>query len=186
MKLRPLSLADEAQALQGHSELATESWEYLLGYAESLPWAEYVEALHDESLGRNLKEGRVPATFLMAESEGILIGRASIRHELNDFLFNLINPKLFIFHVIESFSYILKSLIGLNKNNICFFNLSPQNIVFNLENMFVHVFLIWKIYVFSEEKIVFQMETLFLKWKIFSKVFETLGTFVYFGAILYA
>jgi hypothetical protein len=27
----------------------------------------------------------------------------------------------------------LKSLIGLNKKNICFFNLSPQNIVFNLD-----------------------------------------------------
>ena len=51
----------------------------------------------------------------------------------NDFLFNLTNSKLFVFHVIESFSYILKSLIELNKNNICFFNLSPQNIVFNLD-----------------------------------------------------
>lgn len=88
MRLRPLSLADEKQALQEHAELATENWEYLLGYTENLPWAEYVEALNDESLGRNLKEGRVPATFLMAEREGILIGRASIRHELNDFLFN--------------------------------------------------------------------------------------------------
>ena len=51
----------------------------------------------------------------------------------NDFLFNLTNPKQFIFHVIESFSYILSSLITLNYNNICFFNLSPQNIVFNLD-----------------------------------------------------
>jgi hypothetical protein len=51
----------------------------------------------------------------------------------NDFLFNLPNPKLFIFHVIESFSYILNSLNELNNNNICFFNLSPQNIVFNLD-----------------------------------------------------
>lgn len=51
----------------------------------------------------------------------------------NDFLFNLNTPKLFIHHVIESFSYILKSLIELNRNNICFFNLSPQNIVFNLD-----------------------------------------------------
>jgi hypothetical protein len=51
----------------------------------------------------------------------------------NDFLFNLTNPKLFIFHVIESFSYILKSLIELNSNNICFLNLSPQTIVFNLD-----------------------------------------------------
>ena len=88
MRLRPLSLADEKQALQGHAELATENWEYLLGYTKNLTWADYVEALHDESLGRNLKEGRVPATFLMAESEGIFVGRASIRHELNDFLFN--------------------------------------------------------------------------------------------------
>lgn len=88
MKLRPLSLADEKQALQGHAELGAENWEYLLGYTGDAPWAEYVQAFHDESLGRNLKEGRVPATFLMAESEGILVGRASIRHELNDFLFN--------------------------------------------------------------------------------------------------
>jgi hypothetical protein len=51
----------------------------------------------------------------------------------NDFLFNLPNPKLFIFHVIESFSYILKNLVELNNNNICFLNLSPQNIVFNLD-----------------------------------------------------
>jgi len=51
----------------------------------------------------------------------------------NDFLFNIINPKLFIFHVIESFPYILRSLIKLNDANICFFNLSPQNIVFNLD-----------------------------------------------------
>lgn len=88
MRLRPLCLADEKQALQGHAELATENWEYLLGYTKNLPWAEYVEVLHEESLGRNLKEGHVPATFLMAESEGILVGRASIRHELNDFLFD--------------------------------------------------------------------------------------------------
>ena len=50
-----------------------------------------------------------------------------------EFLFNLPTPKLFIYNVIESFSYILNSLIVLNKNNICFFNLSPQNIVFNLD-----------------------------------------------------
>lgn len=50
----------------------------------------------------------------------------------NDFLFSLTTPKQIIFHVIESFSYILKSLIKLNDNNICFFNLSPKNIVFNL------------------------------------------------------
>jgi hypothetical protein len=53
--------------------------------------------------------------------------------KFNEFLLNIYNPKLFILHTIETFSYILKSLIKLNDNNICFFNLSPQNIGFNLD-----------------------------------------------------
>jgi predicted acetyltransferase len=88
MKLRPLSLADEAQALLAHSELAKDNFEFLLGYTEGMAWHEYLEILENESTGTNLKEGRVPATFLIAESDGNLIGRTSIRHELNDFLFN--------------------------------------------------------------------------------------------------
>lgn len=89
MKLRPLSLEDEAEALQGHSELALENWEYLLGYKEDMPWPEYLEILGHQSTGTNLKEGRVPATFLIAENEGKLVGRASIRHELNNFLLSV-------------------------------------------------------------------------------------------------
>jgi predicted acetyltransferase len=89
MKLRPLSLEDEAQALQGHSELALENWEYLLGYKEDMPWSEYLEILGHESTGTNLKEGRVPSTFLIAEKDGNLVGRTSIRHELNDFLLSV-------------------------------------------------------------------------------------------------
>jgi hypothetical protein len=53
--------------------------------------------------------------------------------QFNDFLLNIDNPKLFIFHTIESFSYLLKNLIQLNENNIVFFNLSPDNIAFNLD-----------------------------------------------------
>ena len=50
----------------------------------------------------------------------------------NEFILNIHNPKIFILHTIESLSYLLKSLILLEENNMCFFNLSPQNIVFNL------------------------------------------------------
>lgn len=39
-------------------------------------------------LGINLPKGRVPATFFIAEVDGQLVGRASIRHELNTYLFN--------------------------------------------------------------------------------------------------
>ena len=48
-----------------------------------------------------------------------------------DFFLNLPTPKLFIFHIIDSFSYLIKSLLILNTNNICFLNLSAENIVFN-------------------------------------------------------
>jgi hypothetical protein len=51
--------------------------------------------------------------------------------KFNDFLFNLNTPKSFIFHVLESYSYLLHSLIKLNDNNVCFFNLSSENIVFD-------------------------------------------------------
>ena len=89
MKLRPLTLADEAQALQAHSELAMDNFEFLLGYSEGIAWSEYLEVLSNEFAGTNLKQGRVPATFMIAENNGELVGRRSSRHELNDFLFSV-------------------------------------------------------------------------------------------------
>jgi hypothetical protein len=50
-----------------------------------------------------------------------------------DFLYNSTSIKKLIFHVIESFSHILYGLHLLNENNICFFDISPKNIVY-LEN----------------------------------------------------
>ena len=89
MQLRPLTSEDAAQALQGHSELSAENWEYLLGYEHGMSWDNYLQILGDEATGTNLKEGRVPATFLIAEHEGNLVGRSSIRHELNAYLLNI-------------------------------------------------------------------------------------------------
>ena len=53
--------------------------------------------------------------------------------DFEEFLFNIVEPKRFIFSAITSFSYILASLRALNENDVCFFNLSPQNIAFNLD-----------------------------------------------------
>lgn len=53
--------------------------------------------------------------------------------DFDEFLFNIVEPKRFIFSAITSFSYILASLRTLNENGVCFFNLSPQNIAFNLD-----------------------------------------------------
>jgi hypothetical protein len=51
--------------------------------------------------------------------------------DFDDFLFYENSPKLFILNVLESFSHLLDSLIRLNEINICFFDLCPDNIVFN-------------------------------------------------------
>ena len=53
---------------------------------------------------------------------------------LNEFLFHITtDPKILIFYLIDIFSYLLQSLIQLNHHNICFFNLSYKNIVFDLD-----------------------------------------------------
>lgn len=50
--------------------------------------------------------------------------------DFNSFLFSLPNPKLFIFHVLDSYTFLLNSLLNLEQIGICFFNLSIKNIVF--------------------------------------------------------
>jgi hypothetical protein len=54
--------------------------------------------------------------------------------EYNDFLYDFTCPKIFIFYIIETFARILKSLIQLNKNNICFYDLSPKKILFDMNS----------------------------------------------------
>ena len=51
----------------------------------------------------------------------------------NNFLFHIAShPKILILYLIDIFSYLLHGLIQLNEHNICFFNLSYKNIVFDL------------------------------------------------------
>ncbi|MPY12245.1 GNAT family N-acetyltransferase [Arthrobacter bussei] len=86
MELRLLSTSDEDQALLAHRELAAEQFDFLFSYDDGLDWAEYLEKVEDTRQGQNLPEEHVPATFLIAEVDGDLVGRISIRHSLNPFL----------------------------------------------------------------------------------------------------
>src|ERR1700722_9886952 len=49
----------------------------------AIQWHEYFKTLHAHHCGLNLAEGQVPATFLVAAVAGVIVGRASIRHQLN-------------------------------------------------------------------------------------------------------
>jgi len=51
-----------------------------------MSWSSYLEGLRDLRCGIATSAGRVPATFLVAEVDGALVGRVSVRHELNELL----------------------------------------------------------------------------------------------------
>ena len=67
------------------AELAAESFQFVFEDPNQ-PWTAYVEQVQRESQGVDLSPGLVPATFLFAEVNGEVVGRVSIRHELNDYL----------------------------------------------------------------------------------------------------
>jgi predicted acetyltransferase len=83
LRLRPLAVGDEAQARLAHEELMQDGFEFLLELEQGEAWPVYLERLESLRLGVDLAEGEVPATFLVAEVEGHVVGRVSIRHELN-------------------------------------------------------------------------------------------------------
>jgi predicted acetyltransferase len=80
-----MDVSDEKQAMQAHEELAEDDFEFVF-VEPGEAWPAYLERLERERLGVGLPEGWVPATFLVAEMEGQVVGRVSIRHELNAYL----------------------------------------------------------------------------------------------------
>ena len=86
LRLRPLEVGDEAAARHGHRELALDGFEFLLDLRQDEEWPGYLARLERQRHGLDLPERWVPSTFLVGEADGQLVGRVSLRHELNDFL----------------------------------------------------------------------------------------------------
>jgi predicted acetyltransferase len=86
MRLRPLTIDNQAEARAAHDELAQDKFAFLLDWEPQDDWSSYVALLRDRRRGVRLPADRVPATFLVAEVDGSIVGRTSIRHELNDYL----------------------------------------------------------------------------------------------------
>lgn len=84
LTLRPLRLEDETEVRRLQEQLLADDFDFLLD--DGQPFAEYLEGQRREARGEGLAPGRVPADFLVAEVDGEIVGRVSIRHELSDFL----------------------------------------------------------------------------------------------------
>lgn len=88
VRLRAFEVDDEKAAVAAHDELARENFPFLLGWGPDERWTMYLRRLDNWRQGIDLPPRWVPSTFLAADAGGVVVGRASIRHELNDFLEN--------------------------------------------------------------------------------------------------
>lgn len=85
-RLRPLRTEDEAAARAAHAELAADGFTFLLAWEPDEPWERYLARMRDMRRGIGLRDDWVPSSFLVAIVDGELVGRVSIRHELNRWL----------------------------------------------------------------------------------------------------
>jgi len=80
-----------------------------------------------EKLEESNRKDAPPKFFLCKYRTFDLEGRKSF----HEFLFRSHNTKRFLFHLIHSFSQLLNSISKLQNANICFFDLTPDHIVFH-------------------------------------------------------
>jgi predicted acetyltransferase len=86
LRLRPLQRADEPVALRAQQIMQEhDDFQFLLFYTPETSFGEYLAELETRRTMQATSD-RVPSTFLVAEVLGEIVGRVSIRHELNDYL----------------------------------------------------------------------------------------------------
>jgi predicted acetyltransferase len=87
MELRELNPNHEQAFLDGLMEWQGEDphW-YSFIWKEGMPFFEMLTILQKEAKGIDLSPGRVPHTMLYGFLNGVIIGRVSVRHTLNEYL----------------------------------------------------------------------------------------------------
>ena len=86
LRLRPYRVDDEETALAINEAMVADDFQFLLGWNDALTWSRFLAAIEDQRRGRNLRGDQVRAVQLAADVGGELVGRVSIRFELNEFL----------------------------------------------------------------------------------------------------
>jgi predicted acetyltransferase len=88
LEFRPLRAEDERSFREAVREFQDESppFDFALGFDASLSFPEYVRRLDDWPSGANLPAGFVPGSFYVGVVDGVVVGRLSLRHRLNEFL----------------------------------------------------------------------------------------------------
>lgn len=86
LRLRPFRAEDEADARAAHEAMKADSFPFLLDYVPNESWGVYIQRREENRRGERLPGNWVPSTFLAAAVGDRLVGRISIRHQLNHWL----------------------------------------------------------------------------------------------------
>lgn len=86
MILRPLELGDESAANRAQKILALEDFPFLFDFRIGEAFDAYVARVDAFNAGGRFSEGGVPGVFLVADCDGEIVGRLSVRYELSDYL----------------------------------------------------------------------------------------------------
>jgi predicted acetyltransferase len=86
LRLRPYELTDESAAVAIHVAMLPEDFHFLLGWEPSMSWPSFLAFLENERQGVNIAPPRVRGYQLVADVNGEIVGRVSLRFELNEYL----------------------------------------------------------------------------------------------------
>lgn len=85
LRLRLPQIDDEADVVAAQEELGAD--DFMFAFRQpGQTFAEFVQLVNDHRRGRNLEPDWVESTWLLADVDGAVVGRSSIRFELNDLL----------------------------------------------------------------------------------------------------
>lgn len=83
LRLRRLQPGDEPAFVAAHRAMEAEGFVFGLGYEWGMPFDRYLARLDAARAGVDLPADFVPSTLVVADVGGVIVGRASIRHELS-------------------------------------------------------------------------------------------------------
>jgi predicted acetyltransferase len=88
LELRMLRREDERSFRRAVEEFERETppWQFAFGFDDAAPFSDYVDQLAGHPRGVGVPESFVPNTFFVGVVDGVIVGRLSLRHSLNDSL----------------------------------------------------------------------------------------------------
>lgn len=84
--IRPAQVEDEIDNREAASEFVGSGFDWSMPASPDVSWVQQVALFDDWEHGRNLPSGWVSATTRFAVIDDQVVGRLSVRHELNEFL----------------------------------------------------------------------------------------------------